>query len=170
MRNEIAKYAIWKGQWISLLLLIFLFMPGYSQLQSESPVRWRISARMLTPDEGEITIKAIVSDGWHLYGMKLPEYGPVPTTFDFPKTQGIEFLGDLEPSEQPGIHADQNFGMDLSWWEGNVSFSRKFKLSDSETSPIIYVMVRYMACNDQTCSPPRTQSLKVSVKPYNTDK
>ena len=58
-------------------------------MTAQSPVRWRTSVTMTSPTEGEITIKALISDGWHLYGLEMPQGGPKATRFDFSDSQGI---------------------------------------------------------------------------------
>lgn len=136
-------------------------MPG----DNERPVRWRLSAKMTSPTEGVATLYATVDDGWHLYGTSLPENGPVPTSFDFDKSQGIVFTGDFTPSEAPQTVDDSTFGMKLDLWDKNVRFTRTFRLDGSSEAPLIAGSVRYMCCDDINCMPPVTLELSAKPKP-----
>ena len=56
--------------------------------QTVQPVKWRISVKMTSKTEGVVTIRAIVGQGWHLYGLDIPKGGPKPTSFNFSKSEG----------------------------------------------------------------------------------
>ena len=77
------------------------------------PVRWRTTAKMASPTEGILTIRAIISDGWHLYDTTLPKGGPIPTTLDFSKSSGVKWLGQFKASSKPVSNHDESFDMTL---------------------------------------------------------
>lgn len=145
--------------------LFFISMVSFAQ-SSESPIKWRMSVKMTSATEGTVTLRAIVAKGWHLYGTSLPKDGPVPTTFNFDASTGIKFLGGFTASEKPVTKNDANFGMKLSWWEKNVTFTRKFRLTGSVKDAVISGSVRFMGCNDLNCLAPATQNFKTKVNPY----
>lgn len=153
-----------------VLISLFCNSIANSQTPEENPIKWRMSVKMTSATEGVVTVTAIVSPGWHLYGMNLPEDGPISTTFDFGDSKGIKFKGEFTPSEKPGTHKDSNFGMELQWWEKNVSFSRKFVLTGKVSDAVVSGSVRFMACNDMNCIPPKTVSFKTNIKPYTAAK
>ncbi len=138
-----------------------------AQSTAEKPVKWRMTVKMNSETEGVVTLRAIVGDGWHVYGTSLPEDGPVPTTFDFEGSTGIEFTApEFTPSIEPVVKTDKTFGMTLNWWESNVSFTRPFKLKGDYSEATVHGAVRYMCCNDQTCTPPATETFKAAVRPF----
>jgi thiol:disulfide interchange protein DsbD len=47
---------------------------------AQSPIKWRTTYKMTSQTEGVLTVKAIVTEGWHLYGTELPEGGPKATS------------------------------------------------------------------------------------------
>lgn len=147
-----------------LCLLAAVFMA--LGMAAQSPVRWRISIRMTSPTEGELDIKALISDGWHLYGFDMPDGGPKPTRFDFADCLGVQFNGDIRPSESPIVQYDPLFGKKLSWWDRNVIFSRPFTVSDRKDARI-KVSVTFMSCNGGTCTPPRTETITTDIPQYN---
>lgn len=153
-----------------LCLLIFALMAvvscAFAQRVDENAIKWRMSVKMTSPTEGTVTLRAIIADGWHLYGTEIPKNGPVPTTFDFSSSKGVKFLGAFQPSATPISKTDKNFGMALNWWDKDVSFVRKFKLTGKIDEAEISGSVKFMGCNDANCLPPKTQSFKTTPKAY----
>jgi len=146
-----------------LLLMLCAVILGAAVLSAQEPVRWRMSVKMTSDTEGVVTLRAIVGDGWHLYGTSLPENGPKPTSFSFNGSAGVKFTGSITPSRKPVSVEDKMFGMTLNWWNSNVEFTRKFKVVKKEGARIV-ANVQYMACNDKTCMPPKNQSLTYQFK------
>lgn len=146
------------------LIAIIAFALG-STAQT-SPIRWRTTAKMTSPTEGILTIRAIISDGWHLYDTKLPKGGPVPTTLDFSKSTGIKWLGQFKASVKPVSNHDASFNKTLSWWEREVVFTRKFRLTGEISEAYIDGVIKYMSCNGSTCNPPKKQTVKLKIKAY----
>ena len=124
---------------------------------AQSPIKWRTSLKMTGNAEGTIMMKAIVTDGWHLYGTNLPKGGPKSTTFDFAQSSDIEFIGAPVPSEKPIEIYDKMFDLKLNWWAANVTFTQRFKVTGN--SPAIKGTITYMGCNDETCMPPRKEKI-----------
>ena len=60
-----------KTKKLSLIFVLLLTMVCGSVAMAQNPIRWRCSARMLSEVEGELTVRAIIDKGWHLYGMQL---------------------------------------------------------------------------------------------------
>ncbi len=122
--------------------------------QSEVPVRWSMTAKMISNDEGLVTIKAKISDGWHVYGFEMPDSGPIATTIDFSTSAGIAFTSDIAPDIAPTKSGKE------CYWDKNVRFTRKFKIIENKQS--IKAEIRYTACNGNTCMPPKKIILRVN--------
>lgn len=148
------------------LLLAFTLTAFAAQAQNAKPIKWRMTVKMTSADTGTVTLRAIVDNGWHLYGTELPANGPVPTTMDFSESKVVKFTGPAVPSAKPASHKDEMFGMTLSWWDANVTFTRHFRLEGDITDAVIKAKVKYMGCNDQNCLPPATETLTVKPKPF----
>lgn len=148
---------------VIIFSLLTIFLATYGQ-QPESPITWRAKAKMITETEGVLTLRANLSPGWHLYGTSLPEDGPIPTTFDFSASEGIRFIDDFKPSVAPETKADPNFGLELNWWESNVTFTRNFVVTGEPDKARIVGTVRFMGCNDMNCMPPATVNFDIKVK------
>lgn len=128
-------------------------------------VRWRTTVKMTSPTEGTVTVRALIGQGWHLYGFELPDGGPKPTVFDFLKSRGVEFTGDVKPSVKPVSAVDPLFRKTLEWWDANVAFSRSFKVTDRAAAHI-GLSIRYMACDGNQCMPPKTENISVAVPEF----
>jgi thiol:disulfide interchange protein DsbD len=55
--------------------------------------------------------------------------------------------------------------MTLYWWDSNVNFTQKFKVTDQSKAKI-NGKISYMSCNDETCMPPATESISLAVPAY----
>ncbi|MDE5745526.1 MAG: thiol:disulfide interchange protein, partial [Paramuribaculum sp.] len=62
---------------------------SYAGAQILSPIIWNVTSSMTSDTEGEIVFSATIEDGWHLYGLNLPEGGPKATSIDFEKLDGM---------------------------------------------------------------------------------
>lgn len=146
-----------------ILLFICVAILAAVAVSAQNPIRWRLAVKMTSDTEGVITLRALVNEGWHLYGTKLPEDGPKPTHFSFAESQGIKLTGKMMPSVATKSIDDPMFGMKLNWWDCNVSFTQHFKLVKREGAKVV-ASVSFMACNDQNCMPPKTQTLTYIFK------
>lgn len=147
-----------------VIIVVFLFSVVVS-LSAQKPIKWRSSAKMISQTEGELIIKSKIEPGWHLYGTQIPSGGPKATKFDFSQSIGVEFVGPITPSVAPKYVHDKTFDIKLNWWDKDVVFIQKFKLT-AKTSAKIVGSISYMGCNDQTCLPPSSQTINIVVPLY----
>ncbi|MDO4320547.1 MAG: protein-disulfide reductase DsbD family protein [Bacteroidales bacterium] len=129
---------------------------------AQNPIRWRMSVKMTDETCGVITVRALVGEGWHLYGTSLPENGPRPTRFEF-AVKGVTLEGKLMASQPTVTRHDPMFDMDLNWWDSNVTFTQKFRL-DRRDGAAVSLTVTYMGCNDKNCLPPKSETLTYNFK------
>lgn len=119
------------------------------------PVKWKSAIKMTDATNGVVTFTATVDAGWHVYGTHLPSGGPEPTSVQW-NNQGVKLVGGLTPSKAAHKQHDETFDMDLSWWTGSVTLSQKFTVTAKEYK--IEGSIRYMACDDENCTPPKSES------------
>ena len=148
---------------ISLILVVLL--STILSVSAQKPIKWRSNVKMTSETEGVVTIKAIIEPGWHLYGTQIPSGGPKATKIDLSSSEGVKFVGNITPSIAPKKVYDKTFDLNLNWWDQNVSFTQKFKLSSKKGAKIVGV-ISFMGCNDQTCLPPSTQSINIVVPSF----
>lgn len=131
--------------------------------QMPKAVEWSMTFKKTSANEGVVMIHADVAEGWHLYGLNLPEGGPSATTIQLTASKGVKFIGQLTPSASPVKVNDPMFGMELNWWDSPVTFTCKVSLKGAPKDWVINAKISNMACNDQNCMPPTQTDLKVSA-------
>ena len=139
-------------------LLIFTLMvigASCAFAQIFDPVKWKSAIKMTDATNGVVTFTATVDAGWHVYGTHLPAGGPEPTSVHW-NNQGVKLVGGLTPSKAAHKQHDETFDMDLSWWTGSVTLSQKFTVTAKEYK--IEGSIRFMACDDENCTPPKSES------------
>ena len=132
----------------SFVLLACFAVASFAQMVT--PIKWSSEIK----EDGnnvEITLKAAIDKGWHLYGTELPsEDGPSATNIDFSRLEGAELDGKIESSSDLVVKFDNIFGFELNWYENEAVFTQKLKITDSENWAI-GGSISYMGCNDETC-------------------
>ncbi len=156
-------------RWLMLpLLMLFAMLPaiaqqaGFGGSQILEPITWKVSVEGNSTSSATIRLSANIEEGWHLYSLNMPEDGPNSTVIDFTLPEGVTLDGALTPSKKPIEKYDDMFSLNLSWWEGSVSFTQKVKISDEKTHAVS-ISVSFQGCNDQTCVAPKTELLEASV-------
>ena len=139
------------------LLIFTLMVIGASSAFAQifDPVKWKSAIKMTDATNGVVTFTATVDAGWHVYGTQLTAGGPEPTSVQW-NNQGVKLVGGLTPSKAAHKQHDETFDMDLSWWTGSVTLSQKFTVTAKEYK--IEGSIRYMACDDENCTPPKSES------------
>lgn len=153
-------------RYLTLILAVLAFAVAAS---AQDVARWAATVKMTSAKEGVVTLTADIDKGWHVYGLTLPDGGPKPTTIAFDKSTGIALKGAIKPAPAPKEHHDAAFNMKLTWWEGKVTFTQKFKVTDPNAAKIV-INLRYMACNDENCRPPKRQTIELDVPKYKKGK
>ena len=147
------------------LLALLAAMVVVLSATAQEPVKWRTAVRMTSPTEGTVTVRAIIPEGAHLYGLTMPQGGPKATSLDFSASRGIALKGKLSASPAPVTARDEAFGCDLQWWTGRVAFTQHFTITDAKDARV-NIKITYMTCNGANCMPPRTESVSAPVPPY----
>lgn len=147
------------------LLLLMLLLTAIGATAQTAAVKWRTSVRLTSATEGIVTVRAIIPEGWHLYGLTMPEGGPRATSLDFSGSRGVKFAGDIKAESAYTTARDEAFGMDLQWWTGRVAFTQRFRLTGDAADARINIKINYMMCNGANCMPPRTENISAPIPP-----
>ena len=142
-------------RFLSFMLLAFMAVATYAQ------VTFKVSQKQTAPDQFELIFTGNIASGWHIYGTT-ESNGPIPTTFNIDKKEGIELVGTLTPSVKAKSHFDEMFDANVTYFEGAVSFTQKVKITGEKY--MIEGYLEYGACNDQTCMPPTSVDFKYEGK------
>ena len=147
-----------------LILTVALVFTVIASAQVLKPVKWQITVKKVSEGVYDIICKATIENGWHLYDTKLPDGGPLPTSFklDQEETSGIELVGDFKATTKPLVERSTSFNMDLKYFNDSVTMVQRVKLTKANAKLIGYV--EYMACSGGQCIPPSEEEFEFDLK------
>jgi thiol:disulfide interchange protein len=135
---------------LSLTAAISLIL--FSSAQIIDPVKWNFHTRQVDENEVDLIFKADISSRWHMYGLNIPENGPIPVTITFNDTIGFKIVGKLSQSPNPEIIDDKIFNMKLELHHKQVTFVQRIRKIHQD-SIFISGVIEYMTCSDMQCIP-----------------
>ena len=144
------------------LLIAFFTVSIIAQAQILTPVKWTKSVKMTDDRNGVITFTATIDNGWHMYSNDSPADGPTPLSVNWKNTKGVKLVGRLTPIKAPTTIDDEAFMMKVRQREGKVTLTQKFTVTEDKYN--IDGDLQFMSCNDQTCTPPATESFSFTGK------
>lgn len=136
-----------------ILFIISIVIVVSTHAQIFEPVKWHFEVKNITKNSADVTFKATMDKGWHLYGTNIPKDGPRPTSFVFEKLEGAKKDGELKALSKLIESYDPNFDMKLNWYANEAVFVQKISFEDI-SKVYISCYVEFMACNDESCLPP----------------
>ncbi|MBN2742473.1 MAG: thioredoxin family protein [Marinilabiliaceae bacterium] len=132
--------------------------------QIVQPVKWAFSLKSIDAQHVEVVAMATMDKGWHVYGMHLPDGGPVPTRLVVEVSDGIELVGSVTDRPAAVEVFDKTFDMKVSYYKGTVWLTQKIKIAQSQ-SMAIQGEVEFMACNDEQCLAPEVLTFSLNYAP-----
>ena len=147
---------------VTLLFATILACISTASAQKLTPITWDASVTSNSSDNATVTISAKIEKGWHLYGFNLPDDGPNSTAIVLNLPDGVAADREITPSRQPVEKFDPIFSLKLAWWDADVTFTQKLKITDGKTHEIDGY-VYFQGCNDQTCISPSKTPFNISV-------
>lgn len=146
---------------LSLLIVAVLFTMAGAMAQIHEPVKWSVASKKLSEKEAVVFVKATIDNGWHIYGLTVPEGGPIATSFAFAPSGDYSLNGKVA-APKPESKFEQAFDMDVPYYSNEVTFQQKVKLNKGQTS--IKGTVEFMACDAEKCLPPDEHTFNVTIK------
>jgi thiol:disulfide interchange protein DsbD len=146
-----------------------IFAPATFAQGMQIPVQWTASAGshpvpIRAGESFNVVATATIADGWHLYAIDQTSGGPIPTRVTIPDGQAFTLNGAVK-EPPPTAKFDPNFNLETRFFEKHVEFIVPVKAAAgvSAGASVVNVDVRYQACNDKLCMPPRTVHLAAAV-------
>jgi len=142
--------------------IMILFFAAAVNAQS-NPVDWSYEAKKINTEEYQLIFTADIESGWDVYSQFLADGGPIPTSFTFTGTEGIQMLGKTEESGKDKKEAfDDLFEMKLIKYGKKATFTQKIKVTPAAKTVKGYLT--FMTCNDESCLPPKDVDFEISLK------
>ena len=137
---------------IAIVLIFISLYPAYNQVLD--PVHWKFQSINIGENVYRLTFSATIDKGWHMYGLNIPEGGPVATSFIFSPVNEVQFLNDITPEKSPEVSYDPTFEMNVELFSNQITFTRKVKILKGKQITL-HGSVEFMACDDSRCLPPK---------------
>ncbi len=151
----------------NLTLLSLLVLAAAAPAPAQDPVKWSGTApagRSFRAGESfAAEVTARIDSGWHIYSVTQGPGGPFPTRFALPEREPFRLNGAVT-GPQPKVEMDANFGIQTESLAGAVVFAVPVMVqSAAPGAQRLRVNVRYQACDEANCLPPRTDTLELPV-------
>jgi thiol:disulfide interchange protein len=131
---------------------------------AQNPVQWTLTSDVAKAPPGStipLKLTATVDEGWHVYALASP--AGIPTTIAIADNPAIASFKVYTPKSIRKF--DPNFNADTETFEKEVTFYVTAELAkDAPAGPLdITANIRYPACNDKMCLPPKKKALSLSI-------
>ncbi len=87
-----------------------------------------------------------------MYGINIPENGPIPFSVTFDDPKGFSVTGKPTQFPKPEIVDDKVFNMKLELHNKEVTFTQRIKILQAD-SIMVKGTLEYMTCSDMQCIP-----------------
>ena len=111
----------------------------------EATAKWSVSSKAVSGDVFELTFKASIEDGWHIYTID-HEYNPM--VIEFTPSEGYSLEGGLNQVTKPSDFQGEKVFFDF------VTLTQRVKLTGNEAT--VTGEVSWSGCNDRFCAAPES--------------
>ncbi|GAD07581.1 Thiol:disulfide interchange protein DsbD precursor [Porphyromonas crevioricanis] len=125
--------------------------------------KWDIKLVDAPSAEKTIVFTATINPGWHIFGFNQKENGPNSLEIVYEKLNGAKLVGKPQPSRKPHEEFDKDFDMQVTYYEGTVSFKQKIQVTDPAKF-LAEGYIRAQACTKDACNPPTSEEFKLDHK------
>jgi thiol:disulfide interchange protein DsbD len=139
-----------KRAFLAIFALTLIFQTSFTQIIK--PVKWTFSHKQVDASQVDLIFIATITKPWHMYGLNIPEGGPIPTSINFDEPAGYQVIGKPTQTPKPQIVDDEIFNMKLELHNGQVTYTQRIRLTGAD-SVKIRGTVEYMTCSDMQCIP-----------------
>jgi len=136
-----------------ILLSCCLLLASLRVAAQESPVTWKFNSKKTATGAYELYLLATVPSPWHMYSQNTPAGGPLPTKIKFKPNPLVSLSGNVLEQGQVKKVYDENFGVDVVYFAGDVKFLQAVKVK-AAVKTSLQGTVEYMVCNEEKCLPP----------------
>ncbi|MDR2270299.1 MAG: hypothetical protein LBF27_05270 [Sphingobacterium sp.] len=136
-----------------LLITGLMIFCGYSKGQNSAGlVTWECILKRKSPDEGEISMKAKIPQGWRMYALGNSPKSPIKMNFTFQPDKSYELVGKVgQPT--PRTKFEKVPGIPVTYFENDVEFSQRINIKGKNGT--IRGTIEFMQCSDEICIPPQ---------------
>lgn len=118
----------------------------------EATAKWSVSSKVVSENVYELTFKASIVDGWHIYNV---DHAYNPISIEFASDQGYSLVGGLNQVTKPSDFQGEKVFFD------SVTLTQRVKLTGSEAT--VTGEVSWSGCNDRFCAAPESWEFSVPL-------
>jgi thiol:disulfide interchange protein DsbD len=148
-------------QYILFLFLIISF--GNINAQIFNPVKWKFEIQKLNEKEYKLRYIAKADKGWTVYSQYTSDDGPVPTSVNYEKMDGIQLVGKATESGAKKEGMDPLFGVNVIKFLSDKPYIIEQKIKVTNPSKPISGYVNFMACDSEKCLPPTDEEFSFKI-------
>ncbi len=131
------------------VIIVLMILPTVSS-QVIKTVKWSFTSKQIDATHVDLYFKATINSPWHMYGLNIPDGGPIPTSIHFEEPEGYVAVGKPSQSPKPEIVDDKIFNMKLELHAKEVTFTHRIKKTTTD-SIRVKGLLEYMTCSDMQC-------------------
>jgi len=146
---------------IFLFIAIFFAISNLTA-QIYDPVSFTSSIKEIGENKYTLIITAKIDKGWHIYSQNVPNGGPAPTSFTFPKSKNFKTIGAVVEPEGHEVD-DPVFQMRIKYFADKAVFTQNIERKSADAFAI-NATIFFMVCNDNSCLPPTEKVVKFTFK------
>lgn len=130
-----------------------------------------LTAKVVPATNGKparLSITAQIANGYHISSITQPPGGPVRTTIKLDPSEQYKLATEFKSTPEPEKHPEPLFdNIIVETHEGSVTWDVPLELAAGVDEKAVYVKgkVKFQACSDKNCLPPKDLSFEVGTKP-----
>lgn len=114
----------------TFLLLTFAII-SLVKLSAQEPSTWTVTLVDKGNGEVELTASVKIDPTWHVFDLKVPDGGPLPTTISIDKLGGATKVGSFKAiNSKLKKKYDEIFEMEYGYYEQQATFVQRFKVTN----------------------------------------
>lgn len=153
-----------------LVLLLLPALLAATHSVSLRPVKWSLVGNnapraVVAGRTVPITVQADIAKGWHIYSLTQQSGGPIPLRIAVQGSPDVSMRGVVK-APKPVKYFDKNFGITTELYSGSPRFTIPVGVQGRTAAGLrrVEVTARYQVCSDKLCLPPRTDTVRVSLR------
>ena len=118
--------------------------------QIQDPVKWDISSQKTGENEYQISFKAKIDNGWHVFAQYLPKGNySLPTKFSFEQLTDAELVDTVRELSNVVEEKDEIAGAMVRFFCNEALFAQTIKVTGP--APTVNGKIEYQTCSDEMC-------------------
>lgn len=148
-------------------IALLFAIPFLLALTTPTVVTWSAAPVVVSSraaGQAKIRVRGDIVSRWHIYSVSQKPGGPKALSFELEQGSGFS-LGAVK-APKPQVAFDAEFRMQTETYSGRSEFEIPVRWTRplSTGTRELRLIVRYQACSDKLCLPPRKESLAIQLK------